>query len=111
MPITNERLIEDNPRQLVTNGAVDVMELLLDRCRRPAHTTGAEILAHLALIISGLFFALAFGFAGIGSAVLGHLADKTSIGYVFELCAYLPLIGFLTVLLPDIEPQRERAEG
>lgn len=62
-------------------------------------------------MISGLFFGLAFGFAGIGSAVLGHLADKTSIGFVFELCAYLPLIGFLTVLLPDIEPQRKRAQG
>jgi len=54
-------------------------------------------------MIAGLFFGLAFGMGGIGSAVLGNLADHTSIGYVFELCAYLPLIGLLTGLLPDLE--------
>jgi FSR family fosmidomycin resistance protein-like MFS transporter len=59
-------------------------------------------------MISGLFFGLAFGFAGIGSAFLGHLADVTSIVHVFDVCAYLPLIGFLTILLPDIEPARKR---
>jgi FSR family fosmidomycin resistance protein-like MFS transporter len=53
-------------------------------------------------LISGLFFGLAFGMAGIGSAVLGELADRTSIEYVFHLCAYLPLIGLLTAFLPDL---------
>lgn len=53
-------------------------------------------------LISGLFFGLAFGMAGIGSALLGELADRTSIEYVFRLCAYLPLIGILTALLPSI---------
>jgi FSR family fosmidomycin resistance protein-like MFS transporter len=38
---------------------------------------------------------------------LGQLADRTSIEFVFGLCAFLPLIGLLTVLLPDIEPQRK----
>ncbi|CAN5470660.1 MFS transporter [soil metagenome] len=52
-------------------------------------------------LISGLFFGLAFGIAGIGSAVLGALADRTSIEYVFRLCAYLPLIGLLTAFLPN----------
>src|SRR5262249_3521999 len=47
-------------------------------------------------MISGLFFGLAFGFAGIGSAALGNLADHTSIIFVFQVCAFLPLIGFLT---------------
>ena len=42
--------------------------------------------------------------AGIGSAVLGELADRTSIEYVFQLCAFLPLIGLLTVFLPNVEP-------
>lgn len=51
-------------------------------------------------MISGLFFGLAFGMGGIGAAVLGHLADRTSIGYVFAVCAWLPAIGILTVLLP-----------
>lgn len=58
-------------------------------------------------MIAGLFFGLAFGIAGIGSAALGQLADRTSIEFVFGCCAFLPLIGLLTVLLPDIEPQRK----
>lgn len=52
-------------------------------------------------LISGLFFGLAFGMAGIASAVLGEVADRTSIAYVFHLCSFLPLIGLLTILLPD----------
>ncbi len=54
-------------------------------------------------LISGLFFGLAFGMAGIGSALLGALADRTSIAYVFHLCSFLPLIGLLTALLPAAE--------
>jgi FSR family fosmidomycin resistance protein-like MFS transporter len=59
-------------------------------------------------MIAGLFFGFAFGIAGIGSAALGHLADRTSIEFVFSLCAFLPLIGLLTVLLPDIEPHHQK---
>ncbi|HZE85362.1 MAG TPA: MFS transporter, partial [Puia sp.] len=54
-------------------------------------------------MIAGLFFGLAFGMGGIGSAVLGKLADRTGIIYVFHLCAFLPLLGLLTGLLPDVE--------
>jgi FSR family fosmidomycin resistance protein-like MFS transporter len=54
-------------------------------------------------MIAGLFFGLAFGMGGIGAAVLGKLADHTSISYVFQLCAFLPLLGLLTGLLPNIE--------
>ncbi|RYZ84961.1 MAG: MFS transporter, partial [Proteobacteria bacterium] len=54
-------------------------------------------------LISGLFFGFAFGMAGIGAAVLGRLADQTSIIYVYHVCAYLPLIGLLTGFLPDIK--------
>jgi FSR family fosmidomycin resistance protein-like MFS transporter len=53
--------------------------------------------------VSGLFFGFAFGMGGIGSAVLGYIADQTSIGYVFSLIAFLPLIGFFTWFLPNIE--------
>ncbi|MDO6432476.1 MFS transporter [Flavitalea sp. BT771] len=53
-------------------------------------------------MIAGLFFGLAFGMGGIGAAVLGKLADRTSISYVFHLCAYLPLLGLLTGLLPNV---------
>src|SRR6201996_2496512 len=54
-------------------------------------------------MISGLFFGFAFGMGGIGAAVLGQIADKTSIIYVYHLCAYLPAIGLLTGFLPNIE--------
>lgn len=60
-------------------------------------------------MIAGLFFGLAFGIAGIGSAALGQLADRTSIEFVFQCCAFLPLIGLLTVLLPDVEPHHKPA--
>jgi len=50
--------------------------------------------------VSGLFFGLAFGLGGIGSAVLGTLADATSITFVIKLCAFLPLIGLLAAFLP-----------
>ncbi len=54
-------------------------------------------------MIAGLFFGLAFGIAGIGSAVLGSVADSHGINFVFHACAWLPLLGLLTVLLPDVE--------
>lgn len=57
-------------------------------------------------MISGLFFGFAFGIAGIGSALLGNLADRTSISYVFNLCAYLPLLGIITGFLPDIRSSK-----
>ncbi|WP_236979225.1 MFS transporter [Membranihabitans maritimus] len=53
-------------------------------------------------MISGLFFGFAFGMGGIGSAVLGNLADSTSIEYVFWLCGFLPLLGIVTGFLPNI---------
>lgn len=52
--------------------------------------------------ISGLFFGFAFGMGGIGAALLGQLADATSIETVYRVCAYLPLIGLLTAFLPTI---------
>ena len=59
-------------------------------------------------MISGVFYGLAFGMGGIGAAVLGHLADLHGIDYVYRLCAYLPLIGVVALLLPDIEPAGRR---
>ncbi|HTD96572.1 MAG TPA: MFS transporter [Edaphobacter sp.] len=59
-------------------------------------------------MISGLFFGFAFGMGGIGAAVLGELADMTSIVYGYKVCAYLPAIGLLTGFLPNL--QRERAQ-
>lgn len=54
-------------------------------------------------LISGLFFGVAFGMAGLGSVLLGALADRTSIEAVFNICAYLPLLGLLTALLPNVK--------
>ncbi len=59
-------------------------------------------------LVSGLFFGFAFGMGGLGAAVLGVLADQTSIDFVFRVCAFLPALGVLTVFLPDVE-QRGRA--
>ena len=56
--------------------------------------------------IAGLFFGFAFGLAGIASAVLGKLADATSIVYVVKVCSFLPLIGLLTAFLPDLKKPR-----
>jgi FSR family fosmidomycin resistance protein-like MFS transporter len=57
-------------------------------------------------MVSGLFFGLAFGLGGIGAAVLGALADHTSIEFVYELCAFLPAIGLVAALLPRVERLR-----
>ncbi|MDF2454146.1 MAG: Fosmidomycin resistance protein [Cytophagaceae bacterium] len=57
--------------------------------------------------IAGLFFGFAFGVAGMGSAILGKVADQTSIAYVYQICSFLPLIGILTVFLPSIEKKRQ----
>jgi FSR family fosmidomycin resistance protein-like MFS transporter len=57
-------------------------------------------------MISGLFFGFAFGMGGIGAAVLGKLADVTSIIFVYKVCAYLPAIGLLTGLLPSTKKTR-----
>ncbi|MGY4386566.1 FSR family fosmidomycin resistance protein-like MFS transporter [Pedobacter sp. UYP24] len=58
-------------------------------------------------LVSGLFFGFAFGMGGIGSAILGKVADTTSIEYVFHICSFLPLIGILTAFLPNIESKRK----
>src|SRR6478736_297862 len=59
-------------------------------------------------LIAGLFFGLAFGAAGIGSALLGKLADHTSIGMVFSVSAFFPLLGLMTAFLPEVEAPKSR---
>lgn len=55
-------------------------------------------------LISGLFFGLAFGIAGIADAVLGSIADAKDIAYVYRFCAYMPLLGLAAVFLPNVKP-------
>ena len=57
-------------------------------------------------LVSGLFFGLAFGLGGIGAAALGELADWTSITYIFWIVSFLPALGLLTALLPNLEAAR-----
>jgi FSR family fosmidomycin resistance protein-like MFS transporter len=59
-------------------------------------------------MVAGMFFGFAFGMGGIGAALLGELADHTSIGFVYQVCAFLPALGLLTVFLPDLEGGRLR---
>jgi FSR family fosmidomycin resistance protein-like MFS transporter len=62
-------------------------------------------------MIAGLFFGLAFGMGGLGAAILGEIADWTSIGYVYKICSFLPLIGLVTWFLPNIEGSRSKAKA
>ncbi|PWC86294.1 MFS transporter [Azospirillum sp. TSO5] len=62
-----------------------------------------ELLPGRVGLVSGLFFGLAFGVAGIGAAGLGIVADWRGIGFVYSACSFLPLLGLLTVFLPNVE--------
>jgi FSR family fosmidomycin resistance protein-like MFS transporter len=66
-----------------------------------------ELVPHRFGMISGVFFGVAFGIGGLGAAVLGKLADHTSIEFVYQVCAWLPAIGLLAVFLPRL-PQHAR---
>ena len=60
-------------------------------------------------LMAGMFFGFSFGLGGLGAAVLGEIADWTSIDTVYRLCSFLPLIGLLTAFLPNIERTRAHA--
>ena len=57
--------------------------------------------------IAGVFFGLMFGIGGVGAAVLGEVADRTSIGFVYQVCSFFPLLGIFTILLPNIEKKKQ----
>lgn len=62
-----------------------------------------ELLPYKLGLISGLFYGLAFGVAGIASAVLGNMADRYGIEAVYNVCAYMPLLGLVTCFLPNLK--------
>jgi FSR family fosmidomycin resistance protein-like MFS transporter len=62
-----------------------------------------ELMPHRFGMISGLFFGFAFGFGGLGAALLGRVADGMGIDFVYQVCAYLPAIGLLSVFLPNLK--------
>jgi FSR family fosmidomycin resistance protein-like MFS transporter len=63
-----------------------------------------DMLPHRIGMVSGLFYGFSFGLGGIGAAVLGVIADYSSVAFVYEICAFLPLLGLLAVFLPDVRP-------
>ncbi|MDR0572978.1 MAG: MFS transporter [Tannerella sp.] len=67
-----------------------------------------ELLPTKVGLISGLFFGLAFGIAGVAAAVLGNVADHHGIEYVYKFCAYMPLLGFVAIFLPNVKPRRAK---
>jgi MFS transporter, FSR family, fosmidomycin resistance protein len=66
---------------------------------------GQELMPGRVGMVSGLFFGLAFGMGGIGAAILGELADWTSIEFVYRVCSFLPLLGLLTLFLPNLDDE------
>ena len=59
-------------------------------------------------MIAGIFFGFAFGMGGLAAAVLGVVADYKGIDYVFRICSFLPLLGLLTIFLPDMKGRTKR---
>ncbi len=69
-----------------------------------------DMLTHRIGMVSGLFYGFSFGLGGIGAAVLGLLADRFGIDFVYHICAYLPLLGLLAAYLPDVRPPEEEVK-
>lgn len=69
---------------------------------------GQELIPGKVGMVAGLFFGFAFGLGGIGAAVLGQLADLTDITFVYQVCAFLPVLGIVAALLPDLGGRRRR---
>jgi FSR family fosmidomycin resistance protein-like MFS transporter len=89
---------------LYWSGVLTVIIGLLMASAFPAILVYAqELLPGRVGLVSGMFFGFAFGLGGLGAAAMGRIADATSVSFVFQLCAYLPAIGLVTWLLPDLE--------
>jgi MFS transporter, FSR family, fosmidomycin resistance protein len=66
-----------------------------------------ELLPGKTGLVAGIFFGLSFGLSGLGAAVLGQIADMTSIGFIYKVCSFLPAIGILTYFLPDFRESKQ----
>jgi FSR family fosmidomycin resistance protein-like MFS transporter len=89
-----------------TIGLSVVIGLILASANAAIIVYGQELVPGRVGTIAGLFFGLSFGFAGIGAALLGILADHTSIRFVYQVSSFLPLLGLLTAFLPEMREQR-----
>ncbi len=89
---------------LFFTGALSVLiGLILSSAFAAILVYATELLPGKVGAVAGLFYGFAFGMGGLGAAVLGALADATSIGFVYRLCAFLPAIGLLAYFLPRLE--------
>jgi FSR family fosmidomycin resistance protein-like MFS transporter len=80
-----------------------VMGLIISSAFSAIVVFAQELMPGRVGMVSGMFFGFAFGMGGIGAAVLGELADWTSIEFVYHVVAFLPLLGLLTAFLPNLE--------
>jgi FSR family fosmidomycin resistance protein-like MFS transporter len=83
-----------------------VIGLILSSAFSAILVYATELLPGNVGMVAGMFFGFAFGMGGIAAAVLGLLADHKGIEYVYQLCAWLPAIGLLTALLPDLHQRK-----
>jgi len=86
-----------------TTGLSIIIGLLLASAFPAILVYAQELLPKKLGMVSGLFYGFAFGMGGLGSAVLGNIADHEGIMYVYNICAYLPLIGVIAVFLPNLK--------
>lgn len=94
-----------------TIGLVFVIGLVIASAFSAIIVYAQELIPGKTGMVSGLFFGLAFGMAGIGAAALGVLADATSIEFVYHVCAFLPLLGIVAVFLPDLKDRKRVKPG
>ncbi len=93
---------------LVMTGVLSVLiGLILSSAFAAILVYAQELMPGKVGTVAGLFFGFAFGMAGLGAAVLGELADYTSITFVYRLCAFLPALGLLAYFLPPLGEERE----
>lgn len=89
-----------------TIGLSIVIGLILSSSFPQVIVFGQQLLPGRVGLVSGLFLGLAFGLGGLGAAVLGELADRTSIEFVYTVCSYLPALGIVAILLPNLHRGR-----
>ena len=86
-----------------TEGAESHARVEIDRRTGAALVYAQELLPGRVGLVGGLFFGFAFGMGGLGAAILGEVADHTSIEFVYQVCAFLPAVGLLAAFLPRLE--------
>ena len=91
-----------------TGALIAIVGLILSSTFSVIVVYAQELLPGKTGLVAGIFFGLAFGLSGLGAAVLGKVADMTSIGFVYQVCSFLPAIGVLVLLLPDIRSVERR---